>query len=124
MAKKVQRQWPAIAAELYQHLKECSMSDMELSVAAAVNYFAIRRLRESGVKNQTKNATKLCSFFKISLVDEAEVQNGQLEALIDEIGSVWDGSEAHAKLLTRLLRATKGLKIMDGGRKEDASPSS
>lgn len=123
MSKKVQRQWPAIAAELYQHLQECSMSDVELSAAAGINYFAIRRLRDNGVKNQTKNAIKLCSFFKISLDAEAEVQNGQLEALIDEIGSVWDGSEAHAKLLTRLLRATKGLKIMDGCPKEDASPS-
>ncbi len=109
--RKVQKQWPDIAGELSDQLRNCKLSNNELSIASGVNYFAIRRFRKDGVWNKTSGAIMLCTFFKISEFKYKKVQNTELDKLISELISVWDGSESHAQLLTKLIQSTKSFKV-------------
>lgn len=109
--KKVQRLWPDMANDLNEHLRRCELNNIELSKASDVNYHAIRRLRKYGVHNQSGNAKKLCSYFRISLDINLKVQPDEFGKLVSELESAWDGSEPHAKLLTKLIRSTKSFRV-------------
>lgn len=113
---KVQRSWADVAKDLEGHLDQRERSNSELSKASLVNYHAIRRMRIKGVHNQSSNAKRLCTFFGISLIHNVKVQTGEFDKLVYELGAAWDGSEPHAKLLTKLIRSTKSFRVE--GRKE------
>jgi hypothetical protein len=114
--KKVQRVWPDVAKDLSEHLQRCELNNIELSKASGVNYHAIRRLRKNGVHNQSGNAKKLCIFFNISLDRGEKLQPDEFSKLVSELEAAWDGTEPHAKLLTKLIRSTKSFRVE--GRKE------
>ena len=109
--KKVQKNWVEISTELSQSLHDCALSNPLLSKASRVNYFAIRRYRKDGAKSQTENALKLCKYFKINIYIYKKLQKNDLAKLMAEIESVWDGTESHAQLLSRLIRSTKSFRI-------------
>jgi hypothetical protein len=114
--KKVQRLWPDVAKDLNEKLRQCQLNNGALSKASGVNYHAIRRLRKQGVHNQSANAKMLCTYFKIALDSNVKLQTDEFSKLVSELESAWDGSESHAKLLTKLIRSTKSFRVE--GRKE------
>lgn len=109
--KKVQQLWSGVANDLSEHLQRCELNNSELSKASHVSYYAIRRLRIYGVHNQSGNAIKLCTFFGISLDRNVKVQPDGFGKLVSELEAAWDGSEQHAKLLTKLIRSTKSFRV-------------
>lgn len=109
--QKVQRQWKDVAKDLEAHLTQCKLNYSELSTASCVDYYAIRRMRISGIHNQTNNAKDLCTYFKIPIVLKVKVQPDEFGRLVSELESTWDGSEPHAKLLTKLIRSTKSFRV-------------
>lgn len=109
--KKVQRLWSEVANDLSEHLRRCDLNNVDLSIASRAHYHAIRRFRKDGVHNQSGNAKKLCSYFKISFFYDAKVQPDEFGKLVLELESAWDGSEPHAKLLTKLIRSTKSFRV-------------
>lgn len=109
--QKVQRKWIDVAKELMERLQASNLSNVKLSKASHVNYYAIRRLRKSGVHNQSSNAEILCSYFKIQREFDLKVQSNEFDKLVSELAAAWDGSEPHAKLLTKLIRSTKSFRI-------------
>jgi len=111
--KKMQKTWGEIAIELDKHLEGCPLSNLLLSKASKVNYFAIRRYRKDGIKNQTRGALMLCKYFKINMKSSNKMQNSDLAKLIAEIETVWDGTESHAQLLSKLIRSTKSFRIQE-----------
>lgn len=110
---KIQKNWGEISMELGKHLQECPLSNFLLSKASKVDYFAIRRYRKGGIKSQTQGALMLCKYFKIEMKISKKMQNPGLEKLITEIASVWDGTESHAQLLSKLIRSTKSFRIQE-----------
>lgn len=114
--EKVQRLWPDVARELNEQLTQSKLSYNQLAKASGAGYYAIRRFRLSGVHKQSVNARKLCSFFNIAIEFDIKVQPGQFAKLVSELKAVWDGSEPHAKLLTKLIHSTKSFRVE--GRKE------
>lgn len=111
--KKMQKTWDEISAELDNCLEGCPLSNSLLSKATKVNYHAIRRYRKDGVKSQTRGALVLCNFFKINMKISKKKQNPDLVKLIMEIESVWDGTESHAQLISKLIRSTKSFRIQE-----------
>lgn len=108
---KLQRHWPSVAQELSDQLRSCDLSINDLAIASGVDYYAIRRFRKDGVRNKTNAAVKLCTYFNILMTETKEVQKNELDKLISELNSAWDGSESHAQLLTELIRITKYFKV-------------
>lgn len=100
-----------MAKDLEAHLKQSELNNSALSTASLVGYHAIRRMRINGVHNQSGNAKRLCTFFRISLEYSVKVQIGEFDKLVSELEAAWDGSEPHAKLLTKLIRSTKSFRV-------------
>ena len=111
--KKVQLLWSDISSKLNKQIRLCKLNNSKLSKESQADYYAIRRFRMHGVRNQSENAIKLCTYFNIPLEVNTEVQPDELEKLISELKAAWDGSEPHAKLLTNLIRSTKSFKVED-----------
>lgn len=111
--KKVQKPWGEISTELSKHLQDCSLSNSELAKASKVNYFAIRRYRKNAIKSQTESAFKLCKYFRIDTFIFIKMQSIDLVKLISEIEAVWDGTESHAQLLSKLIRSTKSFRVVE-----------
>lgn len=109
----MQKSWSEISTELGKCLEDSPLSDSLLSKASKVNYFAIRRYRKDGIKSQTRGALILCKYFKININISKKMQNSDLGKLILEIEAVWDGTESHAQLLSKLIRSTKSFRIQE-----------
>lgn len=107
----MQKYWSEISIELAKYLEDCPLSNSLLSKASKVNYHAIRRYRKDGIKSQTQGALMLCKYFKINMKISKKMQNPDLAKLITEIESVWDGTESHAQLISKLIRSTKSFRI-------------
>lgn len=103
---KLQRNWGDVSRELNQAIEECKLRPKELASEASIDYFAARRALRSGVKNRTKVAVALCSYFEI---DENKCKtgvNGNLLLAYEALDEVWDGTEVHAAFLRGLILST------------------
>jgi hypothetical protein len=113
-----QTKWDAACIELNKKLRQYDGRPFDLASDGEINYFAARRFLISGIKNRGRNAEKLCAFFKISIDETAKPRAGALSDLTGVLRDVWDGSEAHAKLLARLIESTKSFRIEGRTRKQ------
>jgi len=82
----------------------------QISLAAGVDYFAVRRMKRGGLKRRTKNAVRLCIYFGIN-ANVSATHLGSYEAIVGEIKAAWDGSDAHAQLLVELIRSTRNFRV-------------
>lgn len=108
---KVQRSWADISKELNDQLSRYTLTNRALATASGADYYAIRRFRRNGAHNQTDNAEKLCSFFNIEINCNKNAQSNVLGKLVSELEAVWDGSDSHAHLLTKLIRSTRSFRV-------------
>lgn len=107
-----QKEWHQIAAELRAKMNECGLNPKSLSINAGINYDAAYRLIKGGLKRRSKAAFQLCDYFKIDMTNNTISTTDKMRLDISrEIDTVWDGSEAHARLLQKLIRSTKEFAI-------------
>jgi hypothetical protein len=107
--EKLQNYRGDVLEALSKCLAACELTHQELAKGSGVSYHAARRYRISKrAKNLNNSARALCDFFKIPIPETANLQTDQLAKKMKRaIQEVWDGSEHHADLITRLIRATK-----------------
>jgi len=103
----------ACCRELNAKLAAYKGTPDSLKNEAKISYWAARRYLLLGAKKRTKTADLLCIFFKIDLVENAKVQNAQLDELTRLIENVWDGTPSHAALLARLIRSTRSFTVVE-----------
>jgi hypothetical protein len=108
---QLQPHWARIRQELLAKLDSTSLSLIELSERAQINYHALRRMRRGGLRKRTANALAICSYFGIDARPQARKSEELLAELHAEIERTWDGSEEHALLLKQLLLSTKDFKV-------------
>lgn len=104
----------AILAELNRALASCEMTPLELSKAAGIRYDAAWRALRGGVRNYTQTAKALCRCFGLQIVKSRKTQASRervLEDMVWTIAEVWDGTQAHADLITRLVRSTGAFEV-------------
>lgn len=92
-------------------LQQDQRSDTEISKRSGVSQPTIWRLRnlDNGRVRVSEQFNKLCSFYGINELNEGAL-DGSLEAqLKSAIMSVWDGSDAHARALIKVVRSLKAL---------------
>lgn len=117
-----QTKWDSVCVELNKRLRQYEGRPLSLAKDAEINYFAARRFLISGVQNRGRNAEKLCALFEISNYETAKPRAGALSDLTSVLRDVWDGSEAHAKLLAKLMESTKSFRV-EGRTKKQAGKS-
>lgn len=61
--------------------------------------------------SMTPGLKKLCIYAKIDLSEHSSVNPGDSKIIMDAIQQVWDGSEAHAKRIRRLLLTAHSCKM-------------
>lgn len=116
MNKKVQRSWSDVRTELNARLDQFAGGYNELATEAGISYHAARRFLLNKAKNRTETAEKLCRFFRVDLDKTANLQNEILsstDSLTQLIEEVWDGTEAHARLLAQLIGITRDFSVQN-----------
>lgn len=97
--------------QIIESIKADSRSDAEISRQSGVSQPTVWRLR-SGHKPRLRYSeqfNKLCTFYGVNEL-AAPLGHGSLETeLKDALMSVWDGSDAHARALIKVVRSLKGL---------------
>ncbi len=84
---------------------------MQLSRASGVDYHAIRRMRQNGITNWSKNAKSLCIFFKL-LPDHAPPREEPAIAWIEQsVRGAWDGTQGHRKFLEEVIAMAGRYKV-------------
>jgi hypothetical protein len=107
-----QKEWAAIAVKLNEALRGCRLSPVQLAKRAGIDYHAARRYLRHGVANRTTGALRLCDFFAIHS-DKSQKLQTPSDRLRRVLHESWDGSEAHAKLLAKLIGSTRPFKITE-----------
>lgn len=98
-------------ARLATALRQDERSDAEISRASGVSQPTVWRLRNqnSGRIRASGQFNKLCAFYQINELDKP-LGGGSLEGeLKGAIMNIWDGSDAHARALIKVIRSLKGL---------------
>lgn len=102
--QEAQGDWPRLARALEHAIKSSGMDNSALSKASGADYFAVRRMRLRGITNRSKNAMKLCSYFRLDGAQPAEpVDSAGADSLQRLVHHVWDGSSAHREFLEEML---------------------
>lgn len=109
--QKLQRPWSEISVELQRCVRESGLTYKQLSEQAVIDYFAARRIINGHLKNRTDAATTVCSFFKIDLFYPDKMQSNAGKEILDAITAIWDGTDAHAQLLVKLIEGTARFKV-------------
>lgn len=115
--QKHQVDWPAARELIKAKLTQYKDRPGVLAREAGIGYFAARRFILNGVHNRGKNVDKLCNFFGIKVTETVKVQKGTLGELSDLLREVWDGTEAHAQLIGKLIESTKTFRVEGRSRK-------
>lgn len=106
--QKMQNPW-SLARPLEQALLASPLTHSQLAEKAGVKYYAVRRMRLDGVKNRSKNAVALCTFFGISDIGSGAVlSKADLESAVAD---AWDGTEEHGRLILDLIRSVGQYKV-------------
>jgi hypothetical protein len=113
----IKRPWSNVAADLEVALKAIDKNPMWLESQTGVKHHAIRRMRNGLLKNRTDNAEKLCAYFEIPLIESEKLRISDALDFTQVIQRIWDGSQAHAELIIKLIESTHGFSV----RKENKS---
>lgn len=102
--QKGQGDWSRTARAIEEAIKSSGLDDIALSRASGADYFAVRRMRQQGIKSRSKNARKLCAFFNLDGAQTASrPEVAESESLQRLIQATWDGTAAHRRLLEEML---------------------
>lgn len=116
MVRKVQTSWAAARTLLNTKLGTYTGGPRTLSRAAGVDYHAARRLLKGMAHNRTDCAVRVCQFFGIE-VQEVQTSSTDAARTLEELATlvkdVWDGTEAHAVLLKKLIDSTREFKVLE-----------
>lgn len=104
---KSEVEWGVVRAKLNDVLAHYEGSPTTLSRAAGVDFYAIRRFLNKGVKSRGSNAFQLCAYFGIEATRNAQSELTELHDLHKLLDEVWDGTHPHAKLLAKLIESTR-----------------
>jgi len=121
----------ALYGQLTDYLRQDLRSDAEIARKSGVSQPTVWRLRNGGQQRARTSSqfSKLCSFYGVTELKPTMPEASFESALKDAIMSIWDGSDAHARALIKVLRSLKGLAptihgqsaqlIAEGGRDAD-----
>lgn len=97
--------------QIIESIKADSRSDTEIARQSGVSQPTVWRLRNGHEPRlrYSEQFNKLCRFYGVNEL-AVPPAHGSLETeLKDAIMSVWDGSDAHARALIKVVRSLKGL---------------
>ena len=95
-----------IISDLRRYLETCGRSQTEVARAAGVNQSTVHRaLGSTGIRQRPSKALiKLCNYAEIRINRRLEADPAQNDRLMDAVRLAWDGTEAHAIALARVIR--------------------
>lgn len=94
-----------IQVELRQHFDRRGLaSTSAIARATGINQSQVSRNLNGHPRRVSSTIKRLCSYAEISIfTEQADPRSSSI--LMDALGSIWDGSDQHAKLLAQLLFA-------------------
>ena len=97
-------------ADLKAHFKSSGLTQSEYSKKSGVNQATISRLlkTESNRTRLSSGLVKLWNYASINIYRHKVNDIMTQTELLNALESVWDGTESHAKALTKLLEALGG----------------
>ncbi len=97
--------------QLLTYLRKDTRTDGQISRESGVSQPTIWRLRNSPTSRQraSDQFNKLCHFYGISELPKQDDSESLEAELKGAIMALWDGSDAHARALIKVLRSLKAL---------------
>lgn len=98
-------------ARLAAALQQDSRSDAEISRLSGVSQPTVWRLRNQNTARVRASGqfNKLCTFYRLNELQDPQHAASLEGELKGAIMNIWDGSEAHARALIKVIRSLKGL---------------
>lgn len=98
-------------ARLATALRQDSRSDVEIARLSGVSQPTVWRLRNQSTARIRASGQfiKLCAFYQLNELQEPPCEASLEGELMGAIMNIWDGSEAHARALIKVIRSLKGL---------------
>lgn len=102
-----------LVADLLTKLKSDLRSSSEISRLSGISQPTVSRFRSGKASRKRSSGPfiKLCNFYGILKQIELKENSRNNQVLLDAITAVWDGTEAHAQALARVIHSLKGLRI-------------
>lgn len=99
----------AISVQLRDFMKTKGLSQSALAKAAGVNQSTVSRALRQAPARHSEAMLRLCRYAGISdLQSESSTARGA-KLVLTSFEKVWDGSDAHATAIARIIDASKGL---------------
>ena len=105
---KLQRPVSEIITDIQVYLGNLDMTQEQISHAIGLNQSTISRLMGHPAKprrNFSSGIKKICDYANIPIYYPEEKNLDKQQELLDALKSVWNGTDAHAIALTKLLKA-------------------
>lgn len=95
-----------LRAYLREQQEKHGISESRLAKLAGVNQSTVNRVAQQSRprRRMSKGLIKLCSYAGISRSISIEINPSQSDELMRAMRLAWDGTEAHAKALARVIR--------------------
>ncbi len=103
-----QRPISEIVSEIQDFLDKLDMTQEKISHATGLNQATISRLMRRPAdprRNISSGIKKICIYADIPIYYPEEKNLEKQQELLDTLESVWNGTDAHAAALTKLLKA-------------------
>ncbi|MNF27505.1 hypothetical protein D3C84_81600 [compost metagenome] len=98
-------------ARLVAALRQDQRSDAEVARVSGVSQPTVWRLRNrnAGRIRASSQFSKLCAFYRLNELEKPPGEGSLEDELKGAIMNIWDGSDAHARALIKVIRSLKGL---------------
>lgn len=102
-----------LATQLVGKLKSDPRSSSEISRLSGVSQPTVSRFRCGKIarKRHSSSFNKLCNYYELALPIVHSTNKRNNPTISDAIMAVWDGTEAHAQAIARVIRSLKGYRF-------------
>ena len=98
-----------LSQKLGDFISTSGLSQEELATKAGVSQSTVSRALRRFPKKHSQAVVKLCSYAGIELKNDVSSTATGTKQVLKAFGEIWDGSDAHAAAIARIIEASRGL---------------
>jgi transcriptional regulator with XRE-family HTH domain len=99
-----------ISEQLHAYMRARKLSQSELASRAGVNQATVSRALRKQPTRHSRALQRLCIYADIEYGEGPKSTTSSSKLIIEAFQEVWDGTDAHAAAIARIIQASKGLR--------------
>ena len=97
-------------AELSDYMAKNGLSQAALAKQAHVSQATVSRALQRFPKKHSEAICRLCNYAGIELSNDKLSTGLGIKSVLTAFENIWDGSDAHAEAIARIIAASRGLR--------------